>query len=352
MFCPSCGEEKEKNVGKICLDCFVRDKELTKISDYLDVDYCTKCGSFKSEGEWKEGMENSKIEAAESAVMSNLGVHREVENPRVALGSEVGGDEIEVDIEVLGEIKGEPIRLRDSTRVRLNKKTCDRCSRVSGGYFESTIQVRGTNRDISEDEISKIEGLIEDFLGDFEKKGRMAFIGNVEKADGGLDISVGTSKLGKRLSRKITKRFGGSFSQSASLIGMEDGQEVYRVNYSVRLPPFRVGDVVEIDDNLIGITEVGDIIRGIDVESGDTYKRNWKYIKDLDMEKIGERDDLEKGTISLVSNNEVQVVEPWGYENVTLKKPSFLSKSDEGKKVFMLKNGKDIMLLSEKFAKD
>lgn len=352
MFCPSCGKEKQKSVGKICLDCFIKDKQLTKISDYLDVDYCVSCGSFKENGGWREPIDNPKVEAAESAIMSSLGIHKEIKNPKVVLDSEVSGDQVDVNIEVIGEIEEETITLYDSTMVRLDKKTCDKCSRISGGYFEAIVQIRGTDREISEEEKTEVEDIINDLLSEFRDRGEKAFIGDVEYVDDGVNIYAGSSRLAKRVSKMVVNRFGGSYSQSASLIGMRDGQEVHRVTYAVRLPPFEVGDVTKIGEKLVGITGMGNIITGINLENGKQYKRNWKYIKDMEIEKIGEKNNIKKGTISLVSSKEVQVVEPWNYENISLEKPDFIQKQDEGTDVSMLRTNKKILLLPQKFLKD
>lgn len=351
MFCPSCGEEKEKFIGKICSDCYVRDKELTKIPDYLDVEFCVNCGSFKDNGNWTEPGEDSKIEAAESAVMSSLGVHKEVKNLKIALDSVVSNDQVDVEIEVVGEVNGEPISLKDSTKVRLNKTSCNRCSKISGGYFESIVQIRGENRGISENEKFKIREEVNSLLKSINEE-RMGFISEIKEIDQGIDIYVGNSRLGKKISRVITEKFGGSYSKSASLIGMEDGQEVHRVTYSVRLPPFKSKDIVEIGGKVIGITSVGKIIEGINIENGKPYKRNWKYIKDKEMKKIGDKRNLKKGTISLISGNEVQIIEPWDFKNISLRKPEFLTKDKEGKKISMLKYDRDIYLLPKEFSKD
>lgn len=351
MFCPSCGKEKEKSVGKICLDCFVRDKELVKVPDYLDVEYCVKCDSFKEEGNWREPKEkeHSKVEAAESAVMSSLGVHKKVKNPRIALEPDVGGDQINFDIEIYGEIKDEPIALNASTKVRLDKTSCKRCGKISGGYFESIIQVRGQDRDLSSDEIDKISEEAFSISEEAQERERMSFIGEIKENDGGLDIYVGSSELAQRISRSVIQEFGGNFSKSSSLIGMDDGQEVHRVTYSVRLPPFSVGDIIDVDGELIGVNEVGDVVKGIKLEDGDSFRRNWKYLKDNDIEKIGKKEDLKQGIISLVRNKEVQVVEPWEYKNVVVKKPEFLEKQDEGSEVSLLKHGRKFYLLPKSF---
>ncbi len=349
MFCPTCGEEKEKNVGKICLECFISDKELIKIPDYLDVEFCVKCESFKEKGEWREPQQNPKLEAAESAVMSSLGVHKKVKNPRITLDPEVGGDQINFDIEVFGEIENEPILLNTSTKVRLDKKTCKRCSKIAGGYFESIIQIRGKGRELTKEEIKEIKERIFSLSERTSETKRMAFIGEIKEVDGGLDVFAGTSDLGQKIAKAIIDDFGGSYSQSSSLIGMSDGQEVHRVTYSVRLPSFKEGDIIRVNEDLIGIQDVGKTINGIKLDTGENFRRNWKHLKNKDIEKVGEKKEIKKGTVSLVTKKEAQIIDPWNYENVVLKKPDFLGKRDEGKKIPVLKHNKEIFLLPKTF---
>ncbi len=65
------------------------------------------------------------------------------------------------------------------------------------------------------------------------------------------------------------RRFGGSYSKSQKLYGRKDGRNVYRISFSVRMPGFRVGDVLEIGDKRISIAKLveGRGIEGVDIDT-------------------------------------------------------------------------------------
>jgi len=63
----------------------------------------------------------------------------------------------------------------------------------------------------------------------------MAFISKVKELREGIDIYVGSAKVGKQISKRIVREFGGTFSESAKLVGHKDGKNQYRISYAVRL---------------------------------------------------------------------------------------------------------------------
>ena len=102
---------------------------------------------------------------------------------------------------------------------------------------------------------------------------------------------VSSMECGRRISNAIVRRFGGSYSKSQKLYGRKDGRNVYRISFSVRMPGFRVGDVLEIGDKRISIEKMveGRGIEGVDIDTGERVflskretvkaKRVWKAAK-------------------------------------------------------------------------
>ncbi|MCD6387722.1 MAG: hypothetical protein J7L30_05325, partial [Methanophagales archaeon] len=67
--------------------------------------------------------------------------------------------------------------------------------------------------------------------------GEHDFITKEKKVRGGIDFYVSSSAYARRISREIVRRLGGSFSESPKLYGIKNGKRIYRVSFSVRLPP-------------------------------------------------------------------------------------------------------------------
>ena len=91
-------------------------------------------------------------------------------------------------------------------------ETCDRCRRISGGYFEGVVQVRAAGRALSprEQEVAtRIACEVEERLQ--EGGARLSFISRMTEEEG-LDIVVGQSRMGERIAQEITGALGGKYT--------------------------------------------------------------------------------------------------------------------------------------------
>jgi len=255
------------------------------------------------------------------------------------------------EVYITGVVENEPIEIAEETTVRLRDTSCERCNKVSAGYFESVVQVRRPGIDLTDQEIRSMHNSSLKLSEEARQNERMAYIADIAKTDGGFDIYTGTKELGMKIAKLIKKQYGGTYTQSARLIGEQDGQRVYRKSYSLKLPPFGKGDIINLEGKPIGITGTGRTITGIDLETASQYRNDWRYMKDKKIDRIGNLKDVEPGVISMVSENEVQVVEPVEYKNVTLKRPSFIKKIDEGTEKGVFKHNGTIYLIPEIFTK-
>ncbi|UOY10209.1 60S ribosomal export protein NMD3 [Methanonatronarchaeum sp. AMET6-2] len=350
MFCPSCGEEVSGS-KRLCRECFLNNVEIVKVPDFIDVDVCVRCGAHREGDTWIDHEEESRLASAEMAVMSEIQVHRLVENIDIAIALDKKSDPMRGEVYITGEIDGEPIEINKPLTVRVKDVSCERCNKASAGYYEAVVQVRRPGIELTDEEKTSIHKSSMKLAEEERLNERMSYISDVSETDGGYDIYTGTKELGMKISKLINRKYGGTYSQSATLIGENDGQKVYRVAYSVKLPPFREGDIITVEDTTLGITGTGKTITGIDLETGEKYRRDWKHMKDNDIQRIGSLKDVEPGVISLVSENEVQVVEPVGYTNITLKKPSFIKKTDEGTELGVIKHDNEFLLIPDSLTK-
>jgi len=92
------------------------------------------------------------------------------------------------------------------------------------------VQIRAKNRIPTEGELAMAEEIAYSSIGEKD------FISKERKLKGGLDVYVSSMECGRRISRQIVKKLGGSFSESRKLYGRKDGRNIYRVSFSVRLP--------------------------------------------------------------------------------------------------------------------
>ena len=139
--------------------------------------------------------------------------------------------------------------------VRIKLMACDRCSRMAGKYFQSTVQLRGnTVRSMTEREIEECKKTAQDMADSGYHGGdHLSFIQEMKEVKGGLDIILGSTQLGRRMARAFVERFGGKLLETAKLVGKKDSRNVYRSTLLVRFPRLKRGDIVSFRGSLFSV---------------------------------------------------------------------------------------------------
>jgi len=229
LFCPKCGRASE---GGLCAQCFLERFALVECPP-LKIMTCPICGSCLRSGKW---VESDISDAVISLVKSQLTINPVAEDVHTTLEPEMLGENaINVHVRVDAMVKGENVSKEHDVIVRIKKESCDRCSRIAGGYYAAIVQVRAEGRFPTPEERLKSKKIAQDVIRRAQKSDRMAFISKVKELREGIDIYVGSAKVGKQISKRIVREFGGTFSESAKLVGHKDGKNQYRISYAVRL---------------------------------------------------------------------------------------------------------------------
>jgi len=229
LFCPKCGRASK---GGLCAQCFLERFALVECPP-LKIMTCPICGSCFQSGKWAEG---DILELAISLVKSQLTINPVAEDVHTTLEPEMLGENaIKVHVRVDAMVKGENVSREHDVMVRIKKESCDRCSRIAGGYYAAIVQVRAEGRFPTPEERSKSQKIAQNVVQRAQKSDRMAFISNVKELKEGIDIYAGSTKIGKQISKAIISELGGAFSESPKLVGCKDGKNQYRISYAVRL---------------------------------------------------------------------------------------------------------------------
>jgi nonsense-mediated mRNA decay protein 3 len=225
-------------------------------------------------------------------------------------------------------VRGTPVTESVTVPVKMGRGTCTRCGRIAGDYYASTVQVRAVDRTPSDEETARAREIATEVVTEMEATGdREAFVTEVTELDDGLDVKVSTSAIGKRVARKLVEEFGGTVSDSETLVTEdEDGEGVYRVAYAVRLPPYRPGEVVDPGDGdgPVLVRSVSGNLKGVRVTTGDEYEASFEDGDAPDARRLGTRADAEETTVVAVEDDHaVQVLDPETYEATTVPRPSY-----------------------------
>ncbi|MBI5046590.1 hypothetical protein HZC07_02560 [Candidatus Micrarchaeota archaeon] len=202
IICPKCGRsnDKIKFIESFCIDCY---PVHIKTPDKLEFEQCKRCEKIRFKGAW--------IPVNEKMIDDYI------------IGK-CKGDFSEASYDFTNQVAVFSIPNSETTINRFFPVTflptiCPTCSRISGGYFQGIIQLRGNPL--------KIKKYGEILVRKLENK---TFISKTEDKEEGLDIYVGNSKSavavlsGFEISPKITKK----------LVGREQGKRLYRTTFLLR----------------------------------------------------------------------------------------------------------------------
>ena len=139
--CPRCGLP---TVEGLCRQCTLEKATLVSCPDQVEVVICSVCGSRQVKSKWQLPDSRSAEELAPQAAVDALWLHKELAEPQIELDlRKVGATRYLAKINIDGIFKGQSISEQCEIPVRIKLVACDRCSRMAGKYFQSTVQLRG-----------------------------------------------------------------------------------------------------------------------------------------------------------------------------------------------------------------
>ncbi len=248
--CPRCGNPSPEGLCPICTRDTTR---LFSCPDQVEVVICSVCGSLQIKGKWLLPEDVNVEEMAASAAADAVWLHEDLADAGVDVDlKRVGATRYLAGIEITGNFQGRPVAEHCQIAVRVKMRACDRCSRIAGKYFESTVQLRGNAaRTISPREIDECKKTARDMADAGYRGGDMlSFIQEMKEVKGGLDIILGSTQLGRRMARAFQERFGGRLLETAKLVGKKDNRDVFRSTLLVRFPRLKRGDIVSFRGSL------------------------------------------------------------------------------------------------------
>lgn len=335
-FCPRCGESvSARESGRtardraLCAACYIEEYDLVDAPDRVEVTLCPECGAVQQGNRWVDIGAEDYTDVAIQAVTDALGVHVDATDISWEVAPEqVDETTIRMHCEVTGTLRGEPLAESIVVPVKFGHRTCDRCGRIAGGSYASTVQLRARDRDPTQAEIDTAIELARELVDSATDDGdRDAFITAIEPVQGGLDIQLSTNRLGTQLSKQIVDQLGGSYTDNETLVTEDaDGNPVYRVNFAVRLPPYHADEVIAPDDadGPILVRDPRDRLTGLDLRTGEQYEASFEDGEAPDARRLGSRDDAQRTTVVTVEDEHaVQLLDPNTYESITVPRPSY-----------------------------
>lgn len=329
MFCVECGAEG-KVYESLCEKCFLERHKLAELPEFLDIEMCKECGNFLVGSKWIKEPQERVVDMIIDRAISYENI---VDNShfKVQFFPE---DEMNIAIVVECDMFVDDLRTSKEiqSKVRFKPSQCVNCTRKKSHYYEAVLQIRADRRGLSEEEMDAVY----EYVNERVDGASDAFISEEEKIHGGWDFHLSSKALARNISKELASMYGAQEESSAKLIGMKEGKELYRVTHSVRLPQYKVGDVINLEGVLYQITKMATNVTAVDLES-------WKSIPFPPAELVGSAvvDSFKLQAVLLVqTEDEIQIMDPDTMKTVTIKKPEGFQ--PEGEEISIIKCEKGI----------
>lgn len=197
-------------VGSFCEECVI--KKLAKnIPDSLTIHQCRFCRRI--------------LEGKTFSRMSNISLSRAAKielrlKPEIKVTAHTGK---ELDAVIIFDVDGERVSFPKKLAYKIAHQTCERCYKISSGYYEAVSQLRGDTK--------RIDNLIAKIIKYMQRRG--GFIAKIDNVDNGKDVYVSD----KLMMNQFFKDYDIKPVRSFRLYGMKNGRKVYRNTYSLHFDP-------------------------------------------------------------------------------------------------------------------
>ncbi|MCL2712395.1 MAG: NMD3-related protein [Methanomassiliicoccaceae archaeon] len=318
MFCVKCNKEEETFDG-LCIECFLDGKKLITLPHHVDMERCASCHEYRLSGRWMKRTEEEAIEDAALNSIKALGDLR-ITN---AYASAEGQDEWNYSVTVYteGELNGRAVKASSGTVVRIKNGVCQKCSRQLGNYYEATLQIRSGSRKLSDSIRDGTVRYVRDRIEHLSSTNRQLFLTKVEEVQGGVDMLLSSISLAKTLAKELSDMYGAETKEASKLIGRtEDGTDMYRMTYLVRMPEYHLNDIVIFEGEAYKLSGIGKGIGKL-TRLEDLHVTSVRRSRMHEMKVHTPHDKITKATVVSRSKGEAQILHPVSYATMDVRVP-------------------------------
>lgn len=237
MICISCGKDTGSSES-LCLECRLHSFGIRR-DGRLEITVCPKCGALKIRKRWIYSGKKEAINSVASLLFS--GKYR-------SLKFSVMTGEMNMDLKngttpstVTVTNEGSEWQFSEEIPYHVQRESCTRCNRATGSYYEGVVQVRG---------LSATGGVILDgYVADLMKTIKDSASGpvRISKKTEGTDLYFIRYKNAEHFARRLSSSALSELTVTKKLSGRDNGLDLYRYTYLVRLFDVPRGGVVRHD---------------------------------------------------------------------------------------------------------
>ncbi|QYZ78679.1 NMD protein affecting ribosome stability and mRNA decay [Methanofollis formosanus] len=322
--CPRCG----KPSAGLCNECRAAETEWLKCEPRVESIFCPVCGSQKHGRTWTDTTVDHETLVNEIALAALI-LHPDLRGAETTLTyTDPTPNRTFVDLTVSGRLYGVEVSGTCKVKIVWIKEQCDRCNRISGGYYEGIIQLRATGRKPSGREMDRAMRIAEETEDGLQEAGeRLSFVSSIDETKDGIDIVVGSQHIGQIISSQLCSVLGGKMTTHPKLVGERDGKRLYRVTYLVRLPRFQTGDVVVVRKGYMEVRGAGHgRLQVYDLKEGTA-----RFIAEDEIERlVGNVGDAENALVTYHDGDVIGLLDPGTQAPVECRAVPWLQVEDGG----------------------
>ncbi|MGC8645770.1 MAG: NMD3-related protein [Thermoplasmata archaeon] len=189
--------------------------------------------------------------------------------------------------------------------LQISSSTCPVCTRKLGNYYEAVIQVRGGTGNLR-DALSFIVKSVEN------AESRDVFITRIDSLKEGYDVLVSDKKYARAMVKRTAERFGGEVKETSHLVGLKDGNELYRITLSLRLPNFKRGDIVSLSSGLFIVKRIkGDVLTFVNIRTGSAFQSKFRDLGDYSVFSASE--SIREARVLYRQGNTAYILDPFDF---------------------------------------
>lgn len=341
--CPKCGRPSE---GGLCPDCELQSFRFLSCPERSEITLCSVCGSQRWKKKW-QAADRSLEERIWREIKESVSWRDDLEEASLEIKViPRGATRFLAMVQLKGSFRGRSICERCEIPVKVNLVSCETCSRKAGKYFEATVQVRGSSsRTMTAEEVERCQVLAESMAeAGLEGGERLSFIQEMKETKGGLDVVLGSARLGRQLAKAIFQRFGGKLEESSKLVGRRDGRDIYRITLLVRLPKLTKGDILLQRGNLFCVEGFSSRKTLVAPLSGDGRRRSWSEKEAEEAEVLGNRSEAQRAVVVAGDGEVLEIMDPESYKTAFASRPKGLG-AQPGEEVEVIKTARGFIVL-------
>lgn len=336
MKCVVCGKN-EASIGGLCEECYLNSRNYVRPPKNVEIVKCPRCEGIRIGNTWHYGYN------IESAILESLKRNSRILDDRIS--SEIRYSVIEnqnsLDVEYILNLNGKIKNERHRVPFIFKKQLCPRCSRYSGDYFESIIQLR-SDRDMDRDEISELEDYVMKNVQLEQRKNPELYVLKKEERDGGVDFYLSSNSSGRVIARRVAERYGATMKESPHLAGVREGKEFYRITFSVRLPWYREGDFIRSGGRVYVVSAIRKgQVRVINMMDGSVESITQKDLKDQGFRVFARKRDAVKAIKIYEEGDYIHIMETGSYRTIVLKRPRYRVENE----LYIVNDGEEVYIV-------